>query len=123
MPGLKAVVLSSALLAIATTVPMAAPRAGTPAPHAGKSVDPATVTKVGVALGQVSEIRQNYLSRIAAAATESEKQGLRQRSNNETKKALADQGLSVEQYNQVMLEAQANPDIEQRLIEAAKGAK
>jgi hypothetical protein len=123
MLGLKALALSCALFAVGVMAPVAAQQAGAPAPRAGKSTDPATVTKVGVALGQVAEIRQSYLSRIAGAATENEKQGLRQRATDETKKAIADQGLSVEQYNQVMLEAQANPDVERRLIDVAKGAK
>jgi hypothetical protein len=82
-----------------------------------------TVDKAGAALRQVTVIRQTYAPRIAAANSDKEKQSLRQQAMDEAAKAVNDQGLSVDQYNEVMRLAEADPGLEQRLVTAAKANK
>jgi len=126
MLRLKTVALSGALLALTAILPLAAQQPdaapGIGGPAAGPS-DEATVTKAGVALRQVSQIRSNYTPRIASAKSDTEKQGLQQQAMGEAMKAINDQGLSIDQYNKVIQEAQADPGVQQRLITAAKTAK
>jgi hypothetical protein len=68
----------------------------------------------------VTTIRQSYSPRIAAAKSTDEKQGLQQQAMDESVKAVNGQGLSVDQFNQVIRLAQADPDFQQRLLAAAK---
>jgi hypothetical protein len=131
MVALKAVA-TAALLATTLVAPVAAQAPGGPDPRAGSgaapgmsgtSVSPALVTKTGAALRQVTEIRQSFAPRVAAAKSDDEKQTLQQQAMDKAVQAINDQGLSVDQYNQVIRLAQSDPQLEQQLVAAAKGTK
>src|SRR5258706_5547877 len=92
---------------------------GKPAP----AVPDTVVAKTGAALRDVTEIRETYAPRVAAASNDGEKQGLLQQATDKSVKAITDRGLSLDQYNQVIRAAQADPQLEQRLVTAAKSAK
>ena len=119
--------LGAATLLVALALPAAAQQPGQQAnpnaapPAAGVSVSPALVTKTGAALRQVADIRQSYAPRVAAAQSDGEKQTLQQQAMDETVRAINGQGLSVDQYNQVIRMAQADPQLQEQLVSAAKG--
>lgn len=81
-----------------------------------------TVTKVGSAAVRVVEIRQTYTPRIVAAQSQAEREDLEQEATEALVEAISDQGLSVDEYNEVVAAAQADPDLEQRLLTAASAA-
>jgi hypothetical protein len=84
-----------------------------------------TVHKVGVALKHVTQIRQDYASRENANANMApdDRQALAQREEAASVKAVEDQGLSVDQYNQVLRMAMADDGLKNRLLAEAQQAQ
>lgn len=80
------------------------------------------VTRVGKAIGQITAIRQAYRADMAAADTDDEKHELAQRIELQAVTAVGDQGLTIEQYNDVVTAAEDDPDLEERLLTAAREA-
>lgn len=66
------------------------------------------------AIGRVTSIRQSYEPKIAAAPP-ADKQRMTEEANNAMKKAVADQGLSVDEYNSIIRTAQNDPSVRQKL--------
>jgi len=85
----------------------------------GAGPSDAMVTKVGVAFGEVVAIQKRYSSRIAEAGSEDAKQDLQEEATAAAVQAISDQGLTITQYNEVVTAAQADPELEERLLEAA----
>jgi hypothetical protein len=77
------------------------------------------VHKVGMALRQNATISQKYTERMQSQSAP-EQQQLTQQAQAEMMQAISDQGLSVEQYNQVIQMAQADPSLKQRLLSVAQ---
>jgi len=86
----------------------------TPSPSA--SISDEKLNAAAVAIGQVTTIRQSYESKIAAAAP-SDKQRLTQEANDALKKAVTDQGLSVDEYNSIIRTAQNDPTVREKLTQ------
>jgi hypothetical protein len=80
------------------------------------------VQKVGVALGQITQIRETYAERFASLDTDDEKQAVETEAQTVMAEAISQQGLSVEQFNRVVTAAKADPDLEQRVLAAARAA-
>jgi ribosome-binding protein aMBF1 (putative translation factor) len=78
--------------------------------------------KAGGALHDVVQIQQDYSQRMQSAS-QNDKQGLAQQAQAEAVKAVKSRGLTVDQYNQVIEQARADPGVKQRLIAAAQSAK
>lgn len=87
-----------------------------------EAVSDEMVSKVGKAIGHIAEIKQAYRTDIARAETSDEKQELSQRAELEAIDAVSNEGLSVEQYNEVITAADNDPDLERRLLAAAQEA-
>jgi hypothetical protein len=68
------------------------------------------------AVGQVTSVRQSYEHRIAEAPP-SDKERLTNEANDALKKAVTDQGLSVDEYNSIIRTAQNDPAIRQKLAQ------
>jgi len=83
-------------------------------------VSDAVVHKVGAALRQTATIRQKYVERAQSANSPQQKQELSSQVETEMLKAISDQGLSLQQYNQVIQLAQADPSLKQRVLSAAQ---
>jgi len=88
-----------------------------PAPAA--SVPDATVGKAGAALRDVANLQEKYQPRMDQAGSQQEKQQLAERANAEAVQAIQSHGLSVQEYSSVVRSAQANPQLRQRLLDAA----
>jgi len=80
------------------------------------------VSKVGTAAVRVVEIRQSFTPRIDAARTQAEREGLEAQATTELVEAISEQGLSVDEYNEVVAAAQSDPELEERLLSAASEA-
>lgn len=78
--------------------------------------------KVGRALGAVSAISEAYAERIGGAATPEDKQVLLEEAQRAASVAVGEQGLSVEEYNKTITDAEDNPDLQHQLVEAARAA-
>lgn len=82
-----------------------------------------TVHKVGVALKHVTQIRQDYANRENPNMAPNDRQALTQREEAASVKAVEDQGLSVDQYNQVLRMAMADDGLKNRLLTEAQQAQ
>jgi Domain of unknown function (DUF4168) len=128
MFGFRLGVVPVALLATAMALPAAAqPSAGAPsappgAPSGmvpGASISDATVGKVGMALQQVAQIKQTYSQRLESAKTPAQQQDISKQANDAAVTAITQQGLTIDQYRQVIQVAQNDPTLKQRLLAAA----
>src|ERR1700692_1986016 len=80
------------------------------------------VQKVGAALGQITQIKETYGERFAPVDSDDEKQAVETEAQTVMAKAVSQQGLSVEQFNRVVTAAKADPDLERRVLAAARAA-
>ena len=107
-----------AALAVAPAASFAAPdQAPPPAPSA--EIPDATLGKVGAALHDVAKVQEKYQGPIDSAS-QAQKQSLSEQANAEAVQAIQSHGISVREYSNVVRTAQNNPQIKQRLLEAAK---
>jgi hypothetical protein len=88
------------------------PQAQSPSP----TISDQKLTAAAAALGQVTSIRQSYERKIAEAP-QPDKQRVTDEANNALKKAVTDQGLSVDEYNTILQTAQNDPAIRQKLAQ------
>ena len=86
----------------------------TPSPPA--SISDEKLSAAAAAIGQVSTIRKGYESKIAAAPP-SDKQRLTKEANDALEKAVTDQGLSVDEYNNIIRTAQNDPTVREKLTQ------
>ena len=85
----------------------------------GQGLSDLIIEKVGTACGEVAAIRERYSSRIAAASSDDERVELREAATEAAVQAISDQGLTVDQYNEVVTQAQADPELEAVLLAVA----
>jgi hypothetical protein len=78
------------------------------------SISDEKLNAAAAAMGQVTSIRQSYEPKIAAAPPV-DKQHMTEEANNAMKKAVTDQGLSVDEYNSIIRTAQNDPSVRQKL--------
>jgi hypothetical protein len=79
-----------------------------------------TVTKVGRAVGQIALIREAYREGLSELDGDGDKQELAERAEAAAVRAISDQGLSIVEYNRVVASADDDPELEQRLLAAAR---
>jgi hypothetical protein len=127
MTEFRSAVLAAAFVA-AAAVPAFAQQGGTDVASPQKpgatlqqgDLSDATVQKVGAVLRQTVTIRQKYAERAQSVKSQEEQQTLAAQAQTEMVQAVSDQGLTVQQYNQVIQMAQADPTLKQRLLSLAK---
>lgn len=67
------------------------------------------------AQGAIAEIQQDFSGRLQGVEDPEEAHSLQVEANDAMTKAVEDAGLSVEQFNEIAMAIQANPDLQQRL--------
>jgi hypothetical protein len=98
----------------------ASPSATAPAPgHA--AIPDQQITKAANAIRQVMSLRQIYSQRIAKAKPE-DRGRIAAEGESEMRQAVADQGLSVEQYNAILQTAQNDPTLRAKLLSRVPAA-
>ncbi len=103
---------ATAALALAPAVALAQSPAPQPIPDQ-------TIGKAGAALHDVAKLQQKYQGEMESASP-SQKQGLSEQANAEACAGHQSHGISVEEYSNVVHTAQNNPQVKQRLLDAAK---
>jgi hypothetical protein len=78
-----------------------------------------TIGKAGAALHDVAKLQEKYQGKIESASPE-QKKGLSEQANAEAVQAIQSHGISVQEYSAVVRTAQNNPQIKQRLLDAAR---
>ena len=78
------------------------------------------VTKVGVAAGHIARIQQDYLMRAETETSDDVRGTLADQAHDAAKRAIDEQGLTVQDYNAVLSAAEADEDLERRLLDAAR---
>jgi uncharacterized protein DUF4168 len=68
------------------------------------------------AIGHVTSVKQSYQQQLAAAPP-SDKERITGEANNAVKKAITDEGISIEEYNSILDAAQNDPTVRQQLVQ------
>lgn len=89
------------------------PGTSVPAP---KPISDQKLGAAAAAMQQVSTLRQTYQQQIAQAP-DSDKPRLTGEANQALAKAVTDQGLSLDEYNSILQEAQRNPTVRDGLLQ------
>lgn len=83
-------------------------------------VSDAMVHRVGKAIRNVTMVRQQYTQQAQTSKSPQARQDLDTQAQRDMAKAVTDQGLTLQQYDQVIQMAQADPTLRQRLLSAAR---
>jgi hypothetical protein len=86
----------------------------------GAMVPDEMVAKVGAAAGKVAMIQQEFTARAEAGSDGEDRQGLAAEAQRAAIDAINDEGITVEEYNNVLRAAEGDSDLEQRLVAAAR---
>jgi hypothetical protein len=78
------------------------------------------VTRVGTAAGLVARIQQDYATQAEAETATNAREALATRARTAAEQAIDEQGISIQDYNAVLSAAEADQDLEQRLLDAAR---
>ena len=93
--------------------PSPAPEQSAPAPNlSDQKLDAAAA-----ALGQVASLLRDYQQRLLAATEPADKQRIAQEGNGALKKAVEDQGLTIEEYNSIIVAAQNDPEVRNKILQ------
>jgi hypothetical protein len=71
---------------------------------------------IAAALGQVVSVRESYEQRLQKAPA-SETERIADEAKGALVKAVTDQGLSVEEYNSILVVAQNNPEVRKQIVQ------
>ncbi len=103
------------------SVPAANAQAQSPSPGPSQSqnISDEKLDAAAAAMEQVSSVKQNYQQRIEAAAP-SEKQRITEEAENALEKAVTGQGLSIEEYTSIIVVAQRNPEVREKILQRVR---
>jgi hypothetical protein len=120
-----AAVTAAAVLAIgwnvsATSAVKAQGQTPAPAPsQASPNIPEQKLDKAAAALIRVTSLHEEYQQRIAAA-NPSDRQNIANEASTALKRAVTDQGLSVEEYSQIIETAKQNSDVRGKLLQRVR---
>jgi uncharacterized protein DUF4168 len=80
------------------------------------------VSQVGKAAVEILKLRQSLEESMATAQTEEERETLTNRVEVAAVRAIDEQGLTVEVYNEVLAAARSDQELEERVLLACKAA-
>lgn len=86
------------------------------------NVSDQVVSQVGKAALEVAYLRRSLESDMAQAQTEAERHTLADEAEDSAVRAIGEHGLTVTEYNEVIAAAQSDPELEQRVLLAARQA-
>ncbi|MDQ8730062.1 DUF4168 domain-containing protein [Bradyrhizobium sp. LHD-71] len=129
---LKRKLLAATLLSavwLVPTVPAAYAQAqapSQPAPSAkakekAKDLSDNKLDAVAAALGQVATLQENYQQKIESAPP-SDKERIAGEANNALTKAVTDQGLSVDEYTEILVVAQNDPTLREKILQRVRSS-
>jgi len=118
-PFLTAAILATAVPAVNAQVQSPAPSPSQPS----QSIPDQKLDATAAALNQIADVKESYTKQIEATPSESDKQRLVDDANKALVKAVTDQGLSVEEYTSIMVVAQNDPMVRQKLLQRMQPSK
>lgn len=86
---------------------------------AGSEVSDAEVEAFAAALVDVQEIGQGWTQRMQEAESQEDIAAMREEARDEMTAAIEEHGLSIEDYNGIATAAQNDPELAQRIQQAA----
>jgi len=123
---LSILVFATSWLALAPTLnAQSQPQPSGPSPAAPAPPSPSVsipdnkLDAVAAALKSVSMVKEDYEQRITQAP-DSEKSRLADEGKQALTKAVTDQGLSVEEYSEILQVAQNNPAVREKILQRLK---
>ncbi len=78
------------------------------------------VERVGAAAAKVALIQDSLAANAQSAAAPEARNALATQARIDAEQAIDEQGLSIEDYNAVLTAAENDPELERRLVEAAR---
>ena len=113
--------LTAAVVATAWAVSISAAGAqteqSTPAPsEQAPNIPDQKLDAIAAALERVVSVRESYERRLKEAPR-SDMERIAVEAKGELEKAVTDQGLSVEEYNSILVVAQNNPEVRKKIIQ------
>jgi hypothetical protein len=115
-PLAAAVLLTGAWL---LTVPAASSQTQSPPPGSSDqtaNIPDQKLDAAAAAIKQVATVKENYQQRLEAASP-SDKERIVDEANNALVKAVTDQGLSVEEYSSILVVAQKDPAVREKIVQ------
>ena len=81
-----------------------------------------TVSQVGKAVAQIVKLRKSMEDQLATARTDEDRETIADELQTAAVLAINDQGLSVNEYNQVISAAEDDAELEERVLLACQAA-
>jgi hypothetical protein len=78
--------------------------------------------QMAAAMKQVASVKQDYQQRIATA-NPSDQERIADEATGALEKAVTDQGLSVEEFNTIIVAAQNDPDVREKIRQRLRSQK
>ena len=116
-PVAAATLMTAAQLCIPASAqnpaPSPAPEQSAPAP----GLSDQKLDAAAAALGQVASLLRDYQGRLLQATEPADKQRIAEEGNSRRKKAVEDQGLTIEEYNSIIMAAQNDPEVRNKILQ------
>jgi Domain of unknown function (DUF4168) len=123
-PFLIAAILATAVPAANAQAQNVPERSPVPSPsQPSQGIPDHKLDATAAALDQIADVKDSYTKKIEATPSESDKQQLVDDANKALVKAVTDQGLSVEEYTSIMVVAQSDPMVRQKILQRMKPGK
>lgn len=114
--GLAAAAMCAAM-GLAWAYPVPAQDAAPGVPQATRSYSDAELKSFAVAALEVQRINDVYLPKLKSAASPEEQKQVEKTALAEMIKAVEKEGMTVEKYKEIMSQAEANPEVAERVIQ------
>ena len=111
---------------LAAAVPAANAQVQSPAPspsQPSENIPDQKLDATAAALDQIADVKESFTKQIEATPSDADKRRLVDEANKALVKAVTDQGLSVEEYTSIMVVAQNDPGVRQRILQRMKPGK
>jgi hypothetical protein len=79
-----------------------------------------TVSQVGKAALEVLKLHRSLDENMTTVQTDDERQRLTEQTESAAVRAISEQGITVAEYNEVLTAAQADPELEERLLSVCR---
>ena len=114
---LAACLFVPAASAQAPSPPAAAPGQSVPDQNQSPNIPDQKLDAAASALQQVAGLKRDYQQRLDSASSDSDKLLIVEEANSALTKAVTDQGLSVEEYTAIMVIAQNDPQVREKILQ------
>ncbi|WP_142848772.1 DUF4168 domain-containing protein [Telmatospirillum sp. J64-1] len=128
-PTIRNMIGAAAIAAVLSPLPALAQEAtpeAAPAPGPEEQIQPqaqyddATLEQFAAAAQEVYEVIEQYEPQLEGAETPEQAEQVRNEANQQLTQVIEDRGLTVDQYNNILVDALHNPELHQRIVELSQ---